>query len=191
MKTIQCWVCCALLALVWAASVQAQTGTTGDGEKGAATGSVPKALVGSWKAEPERTALATDFDVSVWGQGASAVRDVELVVAPSGEATLTVTRKVVDPRGRVKLASTSIEEARLIVGAAQETTGPRIEHAVTVVKAERRFPDDPKDIWPIDGLRVRVVSFSDNAGTIEVRFDTPEGRGSFWQMLGKASSRRR
>jgi hypothetical protein len=52
-----------------------------------------------------------------------------------------------------------------------------------VVRAERRFPDDPKDIWTIDGLRVRVVSFADNDSTIEVRFDTPEGRGSFWQML--------
>jgi hypothetical protein len=152
----------------------------------AAQGTVSPALVGSWQAQPERTPLATDFDVSVWGKGASAVRDVTLTVASSGEATLTVTRKVVDAKDRVKPASTSVEEAQLMLEGSQESTGPRIEHGVKVVRAERRFPDDPKDVWTIDGLRVRVVSFADTSGTIEIRFDTPEGRGSFWQTLTRA-----
>jgi hypothetical protein len=193
---------CALLALFFAVDVRAQSAPAAasgaSADKGrhhdertvAHGGALSPALVGSWKAQPEKTALATEFDVSVWGPGASAVRDVSLTIAKSGEATLTVTRKVVDSRDRVKAASTSIEVADLVVQGPQETTGPRIEHAVKVARAERRFPDDPKDVWTIDGLRVRLVSFADDASTVEVRFDTPEGRGSFWQVLTKASGRR-
>jgi hypothetical protein len=174
----------ALLALFMTAMVPAQSVSGQQDDEGAAArGPLSPALVGSWKAEPEKTPLASEFDVSVWGPGASAVRDVALTVSPSGEGTLTVTRKVVDGRGRVKPASTSVEEVRLTLQGPQESTGPRIEHGVKVARAERRFPDDPKDISPIDGLRVRVVSFADNDRTIEIRFDTAEGRGSFWQTL--------
>jgi len=186
------WGCgCAVLALFSTVAVVAQSAPARPGDEAASHKALAPALVGSWKAPTEKTALASEFDVSVWGTGASAVRDVALTITASGEATLMVTRKVVDARGRAKPASTSIEEAKLVIQGPQETTGPRIEHGVKVVSAERRFPDDPKDIWPIDGLRVRVVSFADTDRTVEIRFDTPEGRGSFWQTLTREQGAKR
>lgn len=167
-----------------AAGQSVRTGAT-DGR------TVAKELVGTWRATPDRMPLTTDFDRSVWGPDASSVREVELVVRPSGEATLTVTRRVEDAKGRARPASTSIEQAQLVIAGSEPGIGPRIEHGVTVVRAERRYPDDPKDTWPIEGLRVRVVSFSDAKDTIEVRFDTPEGRGSFWETLRPAGRRGR
>jgi hypothetical protein len=55
---------------------------------------------------------------------------------------------------------------------------------VKVVSAFRTYPDDPKSKWDMSGLAVQVVTFEDgDRNTLEVRFDTPEGRGSFWETL--------
>jgi hypothetical protein len=149
---------------------------------------IPPRLAGVWKSAPDQVKLTSDFDKSVWGPDATSVRAVDLTIRPSGEGTLTVTRKVVDGRGRAIPASTSIEEARLVVGAPQEKFGPRVEHSVKVLSAERRHPDDPGYRWPLEGLKVKVVTFDDGDGnTIEIRFDTPEGRGSFWETLRRES----
>ena len=142
------------------------------------------ALVGTWKSAPDEMKLTSDFDQSVWGANATSVRTVELSIQPSGEGTLRVTKKVVDGKGRVVPASTSIEEAQLKLGGAAPGAATRIEHQATVVKAVRLFPDDPADRWPLDGLRVKLVTFADaDDGSIEIRYDTPEGRGSFWETL--------
>ena len=53
-----------------------------------------------WKSAEERIPLNSPFDVSVWGKGAMSVRAVELTAKASGEATVKVTRKVIDARGR-------------------------------------------------------------------------------------------
>src|SRR5688572_111678 len=128
--------------------------------------------------------LTTDFDKSVWGSDASSVRTVDLVVRQAGDATLTVTKKVVDARGRAVPASTWIEEVRLTLGPPQDGVAARVEHDTQVVTAVRRFPDDPGYKWNLDGLRVKVVTFKDGDGSsIEIRYDTPEGRGSFWETL--------
>ena len=75
-------------------------------------------LVGSWKSATDRLTLSTAFDESVWGKNAASERDVELTVPSTGPATLTVTRKVVDAKGKTVPGSTSIEQARLqITGA--------------------------------------------------------------------------
>lgn len=141
-------------------------------------------LVGTWMSAPDEMKLTSDFDKSVWGANATSVRTLELTVRPSGEGTLRVTKKVVDGRGRVVPASTWIEDAELTVGPPTPGAGPRVEHEATVVKAARRFPDDPDYRWPLDGLRVKLVTFADGDGnSIEVRYDTPEGRGSFWETL--------
>jgi hypothetical protein len=141
-------------------------------------------LAGEWKSAPDQLKLSSPFDVSVWGPDATSVRTVDLSVRPSGEAALTVTRKVVDVRGRTIPASTWIEEAHLTIGAAQPGAAERIEHAVTVTKAIRRYPDDQTQQWPIEGLKVMVVTFADGGGeTMEIRYDTAEGRGSFWETL--------
>jgi hypothetical protein len=108
---------------------------------------------------------------------------IERVIA----ATLTVTRQVVDAKGKTIPASMSVEEVRLTLGPAHPGIATRLEHEVTVVGAERRYPDDPGSHWALDGVKVKVVTFSDGDGsTLEVRFDTPEGRGSFWETLRRA-----
>jgi hypothetical protein len=148
-------------------------------------------LTGAWRSAPEETSLTTDFDVSVWGKNAKAVRTVELTVGAAGEATLTVTRKVVDARGRTVKGSTSVEQAQIVIGEAERSAATRSDLAVTVKNAERKYPDDPGSTWSLDGLKVGVATFSDTPGTIEVRFDTPEGRGSFWETLSRGRGTKR
>ena len=143
-------------------------------------------LAGTWKSAPEETPLSTAFDESVWGKNAKSVRTVEMTIKPTGEATLVITRKILDGRGRAITAATSIEQAQLSIGAIEHMTGVRSDHAVTVKHAERRYPDDPGGTWALDGLRVMVSTFSDDQATIEVRVDTPEGRGSFWEKLRRS-----
>jgi len=145
------------------------------------------ALAGSWRSAPEEITLSTEFDESVWGKNAKSVRTVEMSVRPNGEATLTVTRKVVDARGRTVKGSTSIEEALLVLGSARPGTAERAELEVSVKTAARHYPDDPDSRWPLDGVRVGVATFTDDPGTLEIRFDTPEGRGSFWETVRRGT----
>jgi len=148
------------------------------------TATPPAALVGSWTSAPYEMPLSTDFDKSVWGPNARSVRDVHLTIAAGGQGTLTVTKKVLDARGRTVAGSMSIEEAKLTVGGLQDSSMPRAEYAVTVTSAERRYPDDKGYTWPLDGLRVRITAIDEGGdGGIEIRVDTPEGRGSFWETL--------
>jgi hypothetical protein len=153
----------------------------------------PAALAGTWRSTPEELPLTTEFDVSVWGKNAKSIRSVEMAVRPGGDATVTVTRKVVDARGRTIKGSESIEEARLQLNADAAVPAPyapeRHDVPVTVTTAERRYPDDPEARWPLDGVKVSVARFTDNPESIEIRFDTPEGRGSFWETLRRAASR--
>jgi hypothetical protein len=147
------------------------------------SGADVSSLNGTWRSAVEEMRLSTPYDESVWGKDAKSTRVVEMVIRQGGTATLDVTRRVVDARGRTVLGSASIEHATLVLGEGEASTGPRTELAVTVKQAERRYPDDPKGTWPIDGLRVRVATFTDKPGEIEVRIDFPEGRGSFWETL--------
>jgi hypothetical protein len=140
-------------------------------------------LAGTWKSAPEETPLSTAFDESVWGKNAKSVRTVEMTIKPTGEATLTITRKILDGRRRAITAATSIEKAELSIGAIERTVDVRSDHAVTVKHAERRYPDDPGGTWALDGLRVQLTTFADDQASIEVRVETPEGRGSFWEKL--------
>ena len=151
------------------------------------SGTTAPALNGTWRSTPDETPLSSTFDESVWGKNAKAIRTVEMVVRAGGDASLTVTRKVVDARGRTVVGSSSVEEAELTLGAVQNTTGVRSELMVTVKKAERRYPDDPKGTFDLQGLRVTVTTFSDDAEMLEVRVDFPEGRGSFWESLRRGT----
>jgi hypothetical protein len=164
MPAILAW----LALLTFAPSVSATTAPT---------------LAGTWSSAPEEMPLSTAFDESVWGKNAKSVRSVEMTITPTGDATLIVTRKILDGRGRVVSAATSIERAELSIGTIVHRVDVRSEHAVTVTRAERRYPDDPAGTWALDGLRVTVSTFSDDPATIEVRVDTPEGKGSFWEKL--------
>jgi hypothetical protein len=143
-------------------------------------------LTGTWRSAVEESPLSSSFDESVWGKNAKSTRVVEMVVKPTGDATLSVTRKVFDARGREIKAATSIEHTELSIGDVQHSIDVRSDLATTVKRAERRYPDDPAGTWTLDGLKVTVSTFADDASKIEVRFDTPEGRGSFWETLRRA-----
>lgn len=150
----------------------------------------PPSLMGTWRSTPENTPLSSAFDESVWGKNAQSIRVVEMTVKPTGDATLTVTHKVVDKNRREIKAATEIEQAELTIGAPQHTIDVRSDLAVTVKHAERRYPDDPGGTWTLEGLRVTVSTFADDPSRIEVRVDTPEGPGSFWETLRRAAIRK-
>ena len=148
----------------------------------------PATLAGTWRSEPFELSLNSDFDKSVWGANAKSIRTVSLQVGASGEATLNVTRKVVDARGRTVAASTSVEEAQIRIGMPRDGVATRVDYDVTVLKAERRYPDDPSYHWTIDGLQVKVTGFTDSGDAMEVRFDPPDGKGSFWETVRRAGA---
>jgi hypothetical protein len=187
--TCSVFVCFVFVLTLSMSSVAAgQAAKPAQGDEGERRALQPQ-LIGSWRSASDRVLLSTDLDRSVWGAGAAAVRDVSLTLRPSGEGTLTITRKIVDARGRTAQTSTSIEEAQIVVEGPQDAPAGRTEHAVRIVRAERRYPDDPSYRWPLDGLEVKVATFDDNDDTIEVRVDTPEGRGSFWETLRRQGRR--
>lgn len=144
------------------------------------------ALVGTWRSAPEETPLASEFDISVWGQNAKSVRTVEMAVRQGGNATLTVTRRVVDAKGRTVTGSTAVERATMMLDASRSTpdqgTG-RAPIEVTIAHAERQYPDDPGSTWPLEGLKVGLTRLADDPRALEVRFDPPDGRGAFWETL--------
>jgi hypothetical protein len=153
----------------------------------AKTAATERPLTGTWRSAPDEMKLTSDFDKSVWGANATSVRTVELVVKSSTDATLRVVKKVVDGKRRTVPASTWIEESQLRLGNATAGVADRVEHEVTVTSAVRLFPDDPNYRFTIDGLRVKLVTFTARDGnSLEVRYDTPEGRGSFWETLTRA-----
>ena len=146
-------------------------------------------LSGRWRSAPDEMPLTTALDESVWGKNAKSIRTVEMVVQHTGEATLLVTRKVVDGHGRTVPDSTSIEQADIVIGPPERSSDVRADLTVTVKRAERRYPDDPPATWAIDGLKVGVATFPQESDAIEVRLDFPEGRGSFWETLRRSSSK--
>lgn len=176
---------CACLVLTVTAIANAQAAAPPQRTDSASRARVPaSALAGTWRSAAEEMRLTTPFDESVWGANAKSVRTVELRLQPSGEGTLTITKKVVDARGRTIAASTSVEEARLAIGESRPGVSTRVEHDVKVLSAVRTYPDDPGYKWELAGLRVQVVTFGDEDGnTLELRVDTPDGRGSFWETL--------
>ncbi len=140
-------------------------------------------LSGTWRSASEAMPLTTAFDESVWGKNAKSIRTVQMVIEPTGEATLTIVRKVVDARGRMVRGTTSLEHVEVVLGAAETVNGIRSELPATVKNAERRYPDDPEATWILEDLRVTLATFNEKPDEIEVRVDFPAGRGSFWEML--------
>ena len=149
--------------------------------------SFSRLLIGRWKSPPEEMPLSSAFDESVWGPRAKSVRTVELQIDAKGRGMLTVTKKVVDARGRTIKASTSIEQAQLMVGRSRDAVSTRVEHDVTVTSAVRTYPDDPTYKWDLAGLRVTIATFENNSNTMEIRFEPVEGTGAFWQTLNRVA----
>lgn len=140
-------------------------------------------FVGAWAAAPSEVRLVSDLDLSVWGPNASSIRKVEVVIQPSGEGSIKVTRSVVDGRGRTKPYSVSVEQAQLVVRMPEQSDANRIEATVEVRNGERTYPDTPKDRWKLDGLMIGLVATDPKNQELNLRFDMPDGRGSFGETL--------
>jgi hypothetical protein len=155
----------------------------------AAASAQPAALAGTWLSPTDETPLNAPHQIAIWGENAKEVRRVQMVIKPSGDAVLTVDRRVIDARGRAVSGTTSIEHVDLRLGSPGAATGPRVDLPVTLERAERRYPGDPAGTWTIEGLRVTVTSFPDDPSRLEVRLDFPDGRGSFWEELRRPAQR--
>ena len=143
----------------------------------------PFPYAGIWQSAADEVPLNAPHQEAVWGKNAKEVRTVRMTVQPAGDASLTVTRRVIDARGRAVSGTTSIEHVELVLKQAEGASGPRVELPVTLKRAERRYPGDPGGTWTIDGLRVTATSFPEEPSQLEVRLDFPDGRGSFWETL--------
>lgn len=151
--------------------------------------SATQALAGTWTAPVYEVPLSSQLDVSVWGPKATLRRNVELVLEASGEGVLTVRTAVLDERGRTKAGSQSIAEARIRIEMPDGEGERGMQPTVTVVSAERRYPDDPNYRWPLDGLSVKLSTVESDPNMLNFRFDTPEGTGSFGDSLYRKRSR--
>jgi hypothetical protein len=180
----------ALPALTFAESPAAARAFAATPQCSSAPAGGTSALSGAWRSAPEDTPLSSSFDESVWGKNAISIRTVQMTVRPTGDATLTVNRKVVDGRGRTVPGSTSVEQVQMVLGPVEKSTEARCDLTVAVKQAVRRYPDDPGSTWPLVGLKVGVVTFADDPGAVEIRIDTPEGSGSFWETLRRAAPKK-
>jgi hypothetical protein len=147
----------------------------------------PAFLAGRWTSAPFELALTSDFHRSVYGNGARSVRTVTMVIRPTGEGVFTVTNTVRDGRGRQVAGTRQIEELRFTVGELVEEPGRQPRYATRIEHAERRFTDDPASAFPLDGAQLALYAAA-STPTIEARFDTPEGTGSFWETLRRTRS---
>jgi hypothetical protein len=152
----------------------------------------PAALAGRWSSAPFEVELTSDFHRSVYGGSARSVRSVAMTINPSGDGVFTVTNRVRDGRGREVAGTRELEELRFAVGELVEEPGRQPHYMTRVARAERRFADDPASAFPLDGAKLAIYLKEGKPVTVEVRFDTPEGTGSFWETLrrqGAAATR--
>jgi hypothetical protein len=146
-------------------------------------------LTGRWRSAPFELSLSSDLHVSVYGTGARSVRSVSMTIEPSGNGVFRVTSSVRDRRGRVVSGTEEIQEVTFILGDLVQDPGRQPHYATRVVKAERRFADEPASGFPREGVTLGIYP-RDTPRTIEVRFDTPEGAGSFWESLRRTGTSR-
>ncbi len=148
----------------------------------AADAPVVPELAGLWKAKELKVPASSDLDRQVWGEDASKVRNVQLALEADGSATLRIEQSVVDSKGRPKQYSQSVVEAKLRVS---EPAGDsdRVKPKVTVVSAQERYLDDPKDVRTIDGLDVSLDLMTRESPDLNIFYETPQGNGSFGETL--------
>ena len=178
-----------LLALGVSSSAQGpahapQTPAAG-GEETAGTTAVaaPAALAGHWRSSAFEIALTSDLHRSIYGPGARSVRQVEMTLQASGDGVFTTTSSVRDRSGRVVAGTQQIEEVKFVVGELQRPAGQQPRYASGIAHAERRFADDPKSAFPLEGVKLWLYPAESAKGTLEVRYEPPEGTGSFWETL--------
>jgi hypothetical protein len=149
----------------------------------------PAAIVGRWRSAPFELELASDLHTSVYGPRAKSVRSVDVVIQPSGEGTFRVTNLVRNSRGMAVPGTRSSEEVTFTLGGRETAPGGRERYDTKVVKAERRYLDEPIGTFPLERASLAIYLPSEGGGPIEVRYDTPEGTGSFWETLRPVSTR--
>ena len=181
----------AVLALGASLSAQVPTATAphhaaDEGEASTTDIVVPGWLAGRWTAPPFEIALSSDFHRSVYGPNARSVRLVTLTIRPSGDGTLTVTNSVRDRSGKTVPGTRQIDEVTFTIGDLAREAGYQPRYTSRIVKAQRRYPDDPQSTFPLDGAKLELFVPEGKTGALDVRFDTPEGRGSFWETLRPA-----
>lgn len=146
-------------------------------------------LAGVWKAQEMRVPASSELDQQVWGKHAYKVRNIQLALEAGGTGTLRVESAVVDASGKPKKFSRSVVEARLQVNE-PKPGNDRVQPEVTVVSAEERFPDDPKDSHTITGLRLRLDQMTLGSPQLNIFYETPEGNGSFGETLRRQGGAR-
>lgn len=153
-----------------------------------------RSFAGVWRASEYKVAANTDLDVQVWGRNASKVRNVQLAMEPDGSGTLRVQQSVVDARGRVRPYSASVIEARVqIEMPVASAEAARVEPTVKVLQAVERYLDGTNDRRAIDGLTVSMSLPRSDSNSLNIRFDTREGTGSFGETLtrgGRGTTKR-
>jgi len=186
------WIAAAVvLALGGPLSAQAPTATSprqaSDEEKSTTNETVfPAWMAGQWTARPFELELSTDFHRSVYGAGARSVRQATLTIRPTGEGTFTVTSSVRDRSGRTVAGTREVEEVRFTIGDLKRETGYQPRFTSRIVRAERRYPDDPGSTFALDGAKLELFVPDGQTRALDVRFDTPDGRGAFWETLRRA-----
>jgi hypothetical protein len=158
--------------------------------KAAAGADVPASLVGRWRSASFELELASDLHKSVYGPNARSVRVVDVVIRRSGEGTFTVTNLVRNRRGVAVPGTRSVEELTFTLGVRETAPGDRTRYDTKVVRGERRYLDTPTSTFPLEGAQLAVYLPAQDKGPLEVRYDTPEGTGSFWETLRPAPARR-
>jgi hypothetical protein len=159
--------------------------TPGADEDASANVALPPAtLVGSWRSPRVDMLLSSDLDRDVYGPNAVSSRITNVVIRSSGEGTLTVTRRIVDRRGRAVAGTRSVEEVQFVVGAADQNRAGLPRYQGKVVRAERRYLDPPVDRFTLEGAGVEFYQGAEGTrDQLQVHFDTPDGKGSFTETL--------
>jgi hypothetical protein len=165
--------------LGFAQPLEAQTPSGAQDEAGCPAGIV-KSLAGSWRAPQYKMRRSSEVGVAVFGENAFDIRDVELTLQASGAGVLKITTSVLDEKGRTQAPAQV--EAQLTVGPSATATAGRCEPEVTVTGAEERYLDATKFTAPLAGADARLL-VGPKAGEVELRFQTPQGAGSFWTTL--------
>jgi hypothetical protein len=163
-----------------------------DDESGqATTADIVPSLAGRWRSTPYGIPLSSELDVSVYGANAQSIRVADLTLNETGHGTVTVTRRVVDRRGQTVKGTRSIEEVTFDVGDMEHSPGGRPHYGTRIGKAERRYPETPgADRFPIEGVELELIP-SDQGKTLDIRFDTADGNGSFSETMRRVAAQTR
>lgn len=156
---------------------------------GASGADLVKHLAGTWKAPEDRTPRSTPLDEQVFGRGAVDVRDVTLVVSPTGDATLEVKKSVVGAKGKV--FAPSLIEAKMRIGEPVVSELGHLRPTVTLTSAEERYLDGDRETFPRPGLHVTLTLVNATSDELNMQFEPADGQDGFGATLTPASSGRK